>query len=111
MEDRVLHQQGHIADRPGAAQHESYAAAQGRQALPTTDTDLGCAGAFEGAYAEDLPARGAVSTQPINWAGAFDFAHGMHNVPTICRLPLTVKLCVPPLASHQFSILHARQVY
>ncbi len=63
MEDRAPHQQGHIADRPGAAQHESYAAAQGRQALPSTDTDLGWAGAFEGAHAEDLPARGAVSPE------------------------------------------------
>ena len=88
MEDWVLHQQANIADWSGAAQHESYAAAQGRQALPSTDTDLGCAGAFEGAYAEDVPAKGAVSTQPINWAGAFDVAHGTHNVPTICRLSL-----------------------
>ena len=76
------HQQGHIADRPGAAQHEPYAAAQGRQAFQSTDTSLGCAGAFEGAHAEDLPARGAVSAQPINPAGAFDFAQGTHNVPT-----------------------------
>jgi len=96
MEDRVPHQQGHTADMPGAAQHESYAAAQGRQALPTTDTDLGCAGAFEGAHAEDLPARGAVSAQLDNPAGASDFAQGLHNVPTICRLPLTEAVCLYP---------------
>ncbi len=93
--DRVPHHQGHIADRPGAAQHESCAAAQGRQALPSTDTILGCAGAVEGAHAEDLPARGAVSAQ-LNLAGASDFAQGMHNVPTICRLPLTEAVCTYP---------------
>ncbi len=109
MEDKVPHQQGHIADRSGTTQHESYAAAQDRQALQSKDTNLGCAGAFEGSHAEDLPARGAVSAQLINQAEASGFAQGTHNVPSICRLPLTVKLCAPILASHQFRTLCARQ--
>ena len=93
MEDRVPHQQGHIADRPGAAQYESYAAAQGRQALQTTDTDLGWVGPYKDAHAEDQCARDAVSAQLINPAGASDFALGTHSVPSICRLPLAEAVC------------------
>lgn len=93
MEDRVPHHQAHIADRPGAAQHESYAAAQGRQAPPTTDTDLGCAGVFVGSHAEDLPTRVGVSAQLISPAGASDFAQGMHDVHSACRLPWAEAVC------------------
>ncbi|DBB17346.1 TPA: hypothetical protein ACH3X3_014387 [Trebouxia sp. C0006] len=103
MEDWVLHQQANIADWSGAAQHESYAAAQGRQALPSTDTDLGCAGAFEGAYAEDVPAKGAVSTQPINWAGAFDVAHGFGS-----RQDVLQDSTQPPAVSYPHSGLQRR---